>query len=254
MTRRRGVSNPIDPVTRLRLREPVDVLAAVPYVLGYHPTDSVVVIGLAGRRLLFATRDDLPAAEATSSEVGTVIAHLHGLVVSQGADGALIVGYGQPERVDPVTEGLHAAFDGAGVCVLEVLRTTGERYWSYLCHDPACCPAEGAPYDVTSSTIAAQATLSGRVALADRVEFERQIAPAGDHAAMSEAAVRADARLFALIRTAPDELGAFDALVAEGRTALAAAVRRYRRGGRLDDDEVAWLSMLVASPEVRDLV
>ncbi len=43
------------------------------------------------------------------------------------------------------------------------------------------------------------------------------------------------------------------AVRAAGNTAIRAALRRYRRGERLDDDEVAWLSLLLTDPTVRDL-
>ena len=39
---------------RLSLREPTDVLAAIPYLIGFHPTDCVVVLALHGRRMAFA--------------------------------------------------------------------------------------------------------------------------------------------------------------------------------------------------------
>src|SRR5262245_30004287 len=47
---------------RVTLRTPTDVLAAVPYLLGFHPGESVVIIGLHGARLAFNVRADLPPA------------------------------------------------------------------------------------------------------------------------------------------------------------------------------------------------
>jgi Domain of unknown function (DUF4192) len=254
VTRRRGARLPhAETITRLRLREPVDVLAAVPYVVGYHPADSIVVIGLVGRQLLFAARDDLPSAGCPPERIGAVVRQLHDVVTYHRVTGILLVGYGVAERVDPVADGLRHACDGSGVAVLEMLRATGGRYWSYLCHDPACCPVEGTAFDVSCTTVAAQATVSGRVALADRAEYERQIAPIGDGVATAQATDRADARLLTLIRDAPDESAAAALLVDVGRAALATALRRHREGGWLEDDEVAWLSVLVATAEVRDL-
>ncbi|MFD0787811.1 DUF4192 family protein, partial [Micromonospora azadirachtae] len=45
---------------RLAVRSPADLLAAVPYLLGFHPADSVVVVAMRGRRVVFAARADLP--------------------------------------------------------------------------------------------------------------------------------------------------------------------------------------------------
>jgi hypothetical protein len=57
---------------RLRLREPVDVLAAIPYLIGYQPHDSVVVLAMQGRRLYFTLREDLPARDGPDDVVAVV--------------------------------------------------------------------------------------------------------------------------------------------------------------------------------------
>lgn len=44
----------------LTLREPHELLAIVPFVLGFHPTNSIVVLCLHGRRLGLTQRLDLP--------------------------------------------------------------------------------------------------------------------------------------------------------------------------------------------------
>ena len=64
MTTRR-FADPDEP--RVRLSAPPDILATIPFLVGYHPTDSVVVLGMRGRRLTFTARDDLPAAGAEVS-------------------------------------------------------------------------------------------------------------------------------------------------------------------------------------------
>ncbi len=49
---------------RMRLRTPADVLAATPYLMGFHPDDSLVGLGLRGTRLTFHLRGDLPPEDA----------------------------------------------------------------------------------------------------------------------------------------------------------------------------------------------
>lgn len=245
---------------RLRLREPVDVLAAIPYVVGYHPTDSVVVIGVRGTRLLFTARDDLPDAGtlhegALPSEVGTKVDHLVQVVLRQQATGVLIVGFGDEDRVSPVVRALRDAYDGAGLEVMEAMRAKDGRYWSYLCADPLCCPEEGSPYDPGASVVAAEWTMAGRVALPDRKAYEDQLKPVDglSRISMSQASMRADARLFDLIARAADEEAAADSLMEAGECAIENAIERQRASGRLDDDEVAWLSALLISIPVRDI-
>ena len=49
--------------TCIRLGGPSDILAVLPYQLGFHPRDSLVVVSLHGTRMGLVQRIDLPAAE-----------------------------------------------------------------------------------------------------------------------------------------------------------------------------------------------
>jgi hypothetical protein len=239
---------------RLSLREPVDVLAAIPFVLGYHPADCVVVIGLRGKRLVFTARGDLPDLDAPPGEIGERVDHLVEVVLRQEPTGVLIVGFGDEDRVRPMVVALGDAHHGAGLAVLEAMRAKDGRYWSYMCSDPLCCPVEGSPYDPGSSLVAAEWTMAGLVALPDRKAYEDQIKPVGGpgRTSMSEATTRANERLFELIARAEDEEAAQEALMDAGAAAVEGAIERQGTGGRLDDDEVAWLSALLVSITVRD--
>jgi len=234
---------------RLSLREPTDVLAAIPYLIGFHPTDCVVVLALHGRRMAFAARGDLPE---TGESVRGVVGHLASMVARHQATGAAVVGYGVAARVDPVVLGLHKALERRDISVLEVMRAADGRYWSHLCDDNACCPPEGSPYDLTSSPVAAAAIVAGLAVLPSRQAYEDQLRPVEgpERLAMVQATERAHDRLIGLISQPPDERGAEAALVDAGQDALAAAFDRICEGGRLDDDEAAWLSVLVSSEPV----
>ncbi|HET6483466.1 MAG TPA: DUF4192 family protein, partial [Actinoplanes sp.] len=50
----------MNPECTLAIRSSADLIAATPYLLGFHPTDSIVVIGLVGRTVSFVARHDLP--------------------------------------------------------------------------------------------------------------------------------------------------------------------------------------------------
>jgi hypothetical protein len=56
-----------------------------------------------------------------------------------------------------------------------------------------------------------------------------------------------------MLESATDEDDLADQLMQEGATAIEAALRAQRDGGRLDDDAAAWLSLLVCWAEVRDV-
>ncbi|WFE63073.1 DUF4192 domain-containing protein [Micromonospora sp. WMMD714] len=237
---------------RLTVRSPADLIAAVPYLLGFHPVDSIVVVAMRGRRIVFAARADLP-------EPGTdpllPARHLGEVIARQDADAATVVGFGPPERVTPTLDAVRSALADLGLPVLDALRVTGRRYWSYLCTAPDCCPSDGTPYDPEASQVAAAAVYAGQVALPDRAALTAQVAPAEgvDRVALRRAGDRAERRLLELLEASPadDEFGE-RTIRRAGVAAVRRCQRRHRRGELLTDDEVAWLTLLLTHLPVRD--
>ncbi|MEJ3742394.1 DUF4192 domain-containing protein [Actinomycetes bacterium KLBMP 9797] len=233
---------------KLSLRSPTDMIAAVPYLIGFHPTDSAVVLGMKGKKLSFAARHDLDVPAAAFD-------HLAEVVAGQGLDCAAVLGYGPAHRVDGVVKEVRDALESRGLEVVEALRIAEGRFWSYVCANLECCPPEGVSYDAESTQVAAHATLAGMVALPDRGAVVRQIEPVGFLAreAMRQATERAYGRLGHLLDAAPasDLLGR-RAIRKAGAAAVTEAMRRYREGGQLTDDEVAWLTALLVHLPVRD--
>ncbi|GII22161.1 DUF4192 domain-containing protein [Planosporangium mesophilum] len=249
------------PTSRVTLHTPTDLLAAVPYLLGFHPADSVVVVGLTGARVVFTARADLPPPDAPPDAVLALADQLGEVLAGQRVDVALIIGYGVAAAVTRAVLPLRDGLRGYGVSVGEILRAQEGRYWSYLCDSVRCCPADGTPYDVTGTEVAAVATYAGRVALPDRAALEQRLAPVegAERQAMDRATERAAQTLAADAAAEPAD-GAADRTgdpardrQRAGLRALTLAVRRYVEGGRLTDDEVASLSLLVARTDVRDL-
>lgn len=233
----------------LRLSSPTDVLAAVPYLLGFTPADSVVVIGLRAKKIVFQIRADIPPGDVPANLVGQVTA----VVARQRINAALVIGYGAEPAVSPVVVAVRAGLQRRDIRVLEVLRVTDGRYWSYLCAEPTCCPPGGTAFDVSSSAVAAAATVAGMPTVGSREEFATRVAPVGGEArlAMCAAAGRADLRLSELLdERATEPSGPI--LLAAGKAASDLAVLRLAYGGQLDDDDVAWLTLLLINPPVRD--
>ncbi|MBT8224980.1 MAG: DUF4192 domain-containing protein [Dactylosporangium sp.] len=222
---------------RLQLRTPADVLAAVPYLFGFHPIDSVVLLGLRDTALVFHARCDLPAAKAPSGEVLALGEYLTQVLLAQTANAVLLVAFGPAERATPVLLATAQTMEAAGLAVLDQLRATDGRYWSHLCPDPSCCPADGVAYDVEGTVVAAEATLAGCVALPDRETLVRTLGPPEGNAL---------AAILRETRAATARLGERPAGESRhtGQATLDTAVNRYLSGGRLADDELAWLTVL----------
>jgi hypothetical protein len=237
----------------VRLAAPKDILATIPFLVGYHPSDSIVVLGMSEHRVSFTARDDLPPAgeEPPDGQVSYLIE----VVLRQECQRVMLVGYGSEERVTPTMIALLDGFEQAGAKVIDALRADGRRYWSYVCTNTRCCPPQGMPYDTSSSEVSAAWTLAGRVARRDRSEYEAQIrsvtGPARD--AMHRATAAAHERLIQLVAEAQDEEQAEAALLNAGNLAIAEALNQQLHGKPPTDEQAAWLSVLLQSVAIRDI-
>ncbi|MBG0830468.1 DUF4192 domain-containing protein [Planomonospora sp. ID67723] len=235
----------------LLLRSTQDVLGAVPYLLGFHPADSLVLIGLKGEpprgSVHLTVRWDLPLAAAGLSRILP-------LLRKEEVTQVIAVGYGPGPLVTPAADAVIELLRGSGIAVLDVLRAEEDLYWSYLCSLAECCPPSGTPYDREAGPIAAQATVHGLVALPDRAALERSLAPAGgaERASMRRATARVAAELRGRIAGCADADGLAAELVADGVARVHAAIGTYASGGRLDDEEAARLGLDLAVIRIRD--
>jgi len=192
-------------MTNLVVSSPAELISAVPFLIGFHPVDSLVVVAMHGSRVTFAVRTDLPESGAPEEEARAAVLHLATVVLQQQADAVTIIGYGEESRVTPAVLRISDAFGKARVMIVDELRVADGRYWSYLCTDRSCCPTEGRPCEPAFSVVAAEATYAGAVALPSREALEAQLSPVtgDDREAMTVATVRALLRLAALARQYP---------------------------------------------------
>lgn len=230
---------------KLTLRDPADIAAAVPYLLGFHPTDSLVVIGLRGGDAAMVQRWDLdPDAKGLAAAMAQ-------LAVPCAPQAVLLAGFGPRSLVRPVVRRLR---DILPVPVHAAVRVADGRCFCELCD--VCTPPGGVPYDASAGRVAAEATVAGLSALPSRAALAESVAPIGGPAAqaMAVAVERADDRLRQLLdagRTPGDPIGEV-ALREQGFRAVDDALAAARDGRRLDDDQVAWLTLLLHSLPVRD--
>jgi len=251
MTSPRGPIRLADTPT-LRLRQPADVLSAIPFLIGYHPQASAVIIGQRGKQLRFTLRIDLPPADLPARELTSLTREIAQRLRDHGANAAVLIGYGPDEAVRPMLRQLRRACRAVGIRITDSLRSHDGRYWSYQCRDPRCCPPGGTPYDAQASAIAAEAVLAGCTALPDFAAYADQIAREPVSDGVLAAAGRATNRLLELIDSAADEREAADRLVAAARSAHAEALGRVTSGAGLTDDDIAWLSTLALGHDARD--
>ena len=163
-------TQPISEESPLKLHHPGDVLAAVPFVLGFEPANSLVAISLRGRRqrVGLVMRTDYPAEadlDLFEHAALNMVTHLQ----RDEARGVILIAY-PPECIldpaeRPVDEALailERAAAGSGIDVRESLLVTNARWWSTRCNDGSCCPLAGTPLPaIGESRVAAEVVVRG---------------------------------------------------------------------------------------------
>ncbi|BAK36497.1 hypothetical protein MLP_34830 [Microlunatus phosphovorus NM-1] len=154
MTRRTSSSRTASAApTVLRIREPGDILGLIPYLLGFHPAESLVAAFVRQRRVVVTARVDL----AATADLEALIDQFE-LVADQVDTRAIVlVGYSADESVRDVMRGLA---DVIPFDLVDVLAVSGDRWWSVCC-DGDCCPAEGQAYDIEAHPLAVEAVMAG---------------------------------------------------------------------------------------------
>ncbi|MFG2003278.1 DUF4192 domain-containing protein [Spirillospora sp. NPDC048911] len=229
--------------TPLVIRSPEDAIATVPYLLGYHPTESLVVIAYDGPHDTCAMRIDLPRCDSRAAAE-----HVAARLSQNAFRQALLLGYGTPDEVTPAVATAWETLTAHRLRVAEALRIHSGRWWSLTCVDDTCCPILGQPYDSSTTAIAAQATFSGHVALPDRAALARTLAPlqGEPRTAMRAATDRAEQRFLSWTREGLTPAEIQSRLSASGLAILSALTPHPA------DDDVAWLGVTLTSMRVRD--
>ncbi|MFI8368115.1 DUF4192 domain-containing protein [Streptomyces sp. NPDC085466] len=195
---------------QVTLRSTAELADALPFVLGFHPTDSVVLVALHGANGRFGGRIRVGIPRAPG-EWDSTADHLAECLVETSArhssppDG--IVGFlcqdprpgetaGQVyERLRPLAQRLRTACGALDIPVYEVLCISDGRHFSYCCPDERCCPPDGTPLALSGTSVmaaaAAYAGVSVRGTLRDlEAGFRPTGAPgeAGQRSALDAAA------------------------------------------------------------------
>ena len=237
---------------------PAAVLAVVPHLLGFTPDRSLVVLGAGPPhgRIHVTFRFDLPDPPDPDT-TAAIAAHAVTLLRGQHLAMAIVIGYGPGPLVTPLADAIRHAAAENGIELRDVLRVDEGRYWSYLCREPTCCPAEGVPFDAAAHPAGAAMAASGREALASRDALAATIAPVTGPAAeaMERETRRAERIAAALLAgtTGADSPSGRRPVAERGLKAVRAAITRYREGGSVEGaGQFAWLALVLTSLRVRD--
>lgn len=187
--------------------QPGDFLVAVPALLGYEPSDSVVVVPFAGPRSVGAMRFDLPDAE-NAAMVATVAA---GLVCKvKGATGLAVVVYGERAQAEAVGDAIAGSAAQCGLAMVERFYVTASG-WG-LIGDDADSPMPEIPEHLTAMITAANQHAGAEIPEADPSRVDA-VADALDSFGLADVA---EADWIALgevaVTTQPEQIDPLDAV------------------------------------------
>ena len=161
--------------TATALTSPHDLLAAVPFMVGYHPKDSLVAMALRDDKVVMAMRVDFPDPDLILATSETIAMHL----IREQASEAIVVGYLPANTLETdslaIVREVIARHD---IVVKECIAVRGDRFRSNLCQDIGCCPPEGNPIPLlTDSRVTAEQVAAGNpLPYLDLDEMKRSIA------------------------------------------------------------------------------
>ncbi|MET7754968.1 DUF4192 domain-containing protein [Streptomyces sp. NPDC005389] len=181
--------------TRITLRGPAELADALPFVLGFHPTDSVVLGALHGEHGRFGGRVRL-GIPRSPREWASTADHLAECLVEGGErsgtrpDGIVVFLCQDPaagetgrrvmERLRPFAQRLRTACGALDIPVYEALCISDGLYFSYCCPDTRCCPPDGTPLALSGTTVmAATAAYAGVQVRGSLRDMERRFQPPG---------------------------------------------------------------------------
>lgn len=235
----------------LKLTSPGDLIAVVPYILGFHPSHSIVVLCLHDAHLGLIQRLDLP----TNGAEGRVVNALLPPLVREHPDAVLLIGYESTVGESlPVLQALQQALRSAGVTIKDRLIVHDDRWRSLDCDNPGCCPMGGSPVPEPADLPAIAAEYVGQevVPLPDRQTLVRQLEPGlvaeelirllGEQATGTQDPIEVFAA-WSTILDAGDEARSLT-------TSDAAAAARSLRDIQVRDGLVAWLTPGTLDPSM----
>ncbi|GAA4355592.1 DUF4192 domain-containing protein [Angustibacter luteus] len=175
---------PAAPETVVRVTGPADLVGTVPYLLGFTPSRSLVLLALNGPKLRcgMAARVDLPDEP---SILGPWAADLLTFVSRERPSQVALLVYDDARwRRDArpwqkLVDALQGELAELGIGLKEATYVSADRFWSYSCHESRCCPDEGTPLDHGRTSVAATALVaSGRAPVPGREDLRARISAA----------------------------------------------------------------------------
>lgn len=175
----------------VRVPGPGALCATLPHLIGFTPSESLVLVWMTDGIVSLTQRIDVEALDAGPEILRSALQ----AGANHGPERVAVVIWSasrtpSPDDLDLITDALdHVA---PGVDVLDVLHVDGQAWRSIMCDNPECCPPDGTPLDFDGAPIV-ELIADGRAPLDSREDVEAsEPVPAGQAHTVPEEMTNAD--------------------------------------------------------------
>jgi hypothetical protein len=160
---------------KISISGPAELLAVLPFHLGFRPTRSVVLVCFHERRVGLVVRLDVCPEGDADAVAEQVLPALH----AESPGHVMLVGYeDSPGEATALCDALDDAVSDLGVEVTDRLVVRGDRWYGAMCE---CCPDEGTPLRAAADVPAVAGFVAlGRAPLPDRESLAALVEPIED--------------------------------------------------------------------------
>jgi len=170
--------------TNVKLTCPRELLAVVPFVLGFHPANSLVLLCLSNNKLGLTQRLNLPRPEDAHDVAQALLPTL----VTENPDSVIIIGY-EDRAGDSLLalESLTSTLQSSALPIHDRLVVRDGRWRSLDCSNSRCCPPEGStvPEAADVPGVISEFVGQGVAPHPDRESLARQVEPGPQAAAVA---------------------------------------------------------------------
>lgn len=133
------------------LSSPDTFAASIPSLVGFYPSESIVVVYLGGKSVIVTMRVDLPEWQDRAEFMAAIPDYVTKTASKVGADGCLIAIYTGHDGLpySDLIEATQQALLAENVALRDAMLIDDGRRYSYLC-DGDCCPSGGVPIPESS--------------------------------------------------------------------------------------------------------
>ena len=148
----------------IQIDGPANLLATVPYLLGFNPEKSLVIVAVKGQHDQVVVSMTLDLPDKIDDLDANFMNNLKETLKRSGADGLVAIFYVEtnPQKLQSISDLLMTEISSE-FHVRDILWVCDYKWASYLCSDQSCCPQEGRELEIDKPSMAqTELVLAGR--------------------------------------------------------------------------------------------